>query len=208
MATITAPAVLRVVIDMETFERVTLRPPRDFSDDDFFDFCQEHELCRIERNAQGEIIIMPLLGFEDSIIQSEVMFQLWNWAKLEGRGLALGANAGITLPDTSVVAPGAFWFLKEVWRGIPRPERQKFALLVPPFVIEIRSASDRKEDVCEKMLMYMRNGIQLGWLIDLLTRTVRIYRQGQEFVELNDPAQIEGEGPVAGFVLNLKQICD
>lgn len=210
MATTASPARPLIPVDIDTFERVVLRPPPDFSDDDFFDFCQrkEYELLRIERNAEGEIILMAPVGFEGGLNEMEVAAQLHEWAKRDGRGIALGSNLGIKLPDGSTLSPDACWGSNELWRAIPRAKRDKFALLVPPFVIEIRSPSDRKKDLHEKMLVYLRNGVELGWLIDPLSRTVRIYRQGEEFIELEDPPRVEGEGPVAGFVLDLKQIYD
>jgi Uma2 family endonuclease len=210
MATITAPALRRVVIDMDTFERVVLRPPADFSDDDFFDFCQrrEYELLRIERNAEGDIVVMAPVGAEGGIIEGEVFGELRQWAKRDGRGLAIPADVGIKFPDGSTLSPDACWIPKDLWKSIPRKLRKKFAPMVPPFVIEIRSPSDRKKDLHEKMLTYIRNGVELGWFIDPLTRGVRIYRPGEEFVELNDPPRLEGEGPIAGFVLDLKQIYD
>ena len=210
MATATATPTLPLLLDLDTAERVVLRLERDLTDDEFFDFCQQpqFELFRLERDAGGDIIITPPVGFEGGCIQSEVAFELISWAKRDGRGLALGSNAGITLPDGSMFSPDAFWLPKEDWRAIPRKERQQFARVVPPFVIEVRSRTDRKKDLHEKMLAYLRNGVELGWLIDPLTRTVRIYKQGEEFVELDNPPRVEGQGPVAGFVLDLKQIYD
>lgn len=200
MATATEPLAFKV--DLETMDRVVLRPGREFTDDDFFDFCQQqHELLRIERNAKGEIIIMPPVGFEGASIETEVAGELRDWAKRDGRGLAFGANTGMKLPDGSTFAPDAFWITREIWKAIPRNVRKKFAPCVPPFVIEIRSPTDRKKDLHEKMLIYMRNGVELGWLIDPLSRTVRIYELGEEPIELDNPARVEGEGPVAGFVL-------
>jgi Uma2 family endonuclease len=210
MATITATrrTAVPIVIDMDTFERMVLRPPANFSDDDFFDYCQrpELELFRIEREANGDIVIMAPVGTEGGFNESEVFGQLYEWAKRDGRGIPWGPNTGIKLPDGSTRSPDAFWLPKEMWRAIPRSKQKKFAPVVPPFVIEIRSPSDRKKDLHEKMLTYLRNGVQLGWLIDPISRTVRIYKQGEEFIELKDPERVEGEGPVAGFVLDLKRI--
>lgn len=210
MATATATPTLPLVLDLDTAERVVVRLERDLTDDEFFDFCQQpqFELFRIERNADGDIIIMPPVGLGGGFNETMVLVELSNWAKRDGRGLALGPNAGITLPDASMFAPDAFWIPNEVWRAIPRKERQQFSRLVPPFVIEVRSRTDRNKDLHEKMLAYLRNGVELGWFIDPLTRTVRVYKRGEDFIELNDPPRVEGEGPVAGFVLDLKQIYD
>jgi len=210
MATATATPTLPLVLDLDTAERVVVRLERDLTDDEFFEFCQQpqFELFRIERNADGDIIIMPPVGLGGGFNETKVVVELSKWAERDGRGLALGPNAGITFPDGSMFAPDAFWISKKVWRAIPQKERQQFARRVPPFVIEVRSRTDRKKDLHEKMLAYIRNGVELGWLIDPLTRTVRIYKQGEDFIELNDPPSVEGEGPVAGFVLDVKQIYD
>ncbi len=53
---------------------------------------------------------------------------------------------------------------------------------------------------------YIANGVELGWLIDPIEHTVEIYRQGRGPELLDHPKSIAGEGPVAGFVLDLKEI--
>jgi len=53
---------------------------------------------------------------------------------------------------------------------------------------------------------YIANGVQLGWLIDPIKHAVTIYRAGQSSQVVSNPATIEGEGPVAGFVLHLSLI--
>jgi Uma2 family endonuclease len=42
------------------------RPVFEMSDELFFDFCQTNREWRIERNAQGEVLIMPPAGGETS----------------------------------------------------------------------------------------------------------------------------------------------
>ncbi len=50
-------------------------------------------------------------------------------------------------------------------------------------------------------------GVDLGWLIDGDEQTVYVYRAGQKGAEaLNGPLKIAGEGPVAGFELDLADI--
>jgi Uma2 family endonuclease len=203
----TATGQLPLTLDLSV-ERLVLRPEEALSDDEFFDFCQRHELFRIERNAEGEIIVMAPVGLESTYAEAEVARQLGNWAKQDGRGIGLGPNGGIKLPDGSTFAPDAYWITNEQWKAIPRKQRKKFAPIVPPFVIEVRSETDRKKDLHEKMLVYLRNGVELGWLIDPISHKASIYRPGEAPLELDGPARVEGEGPVAGFVLDLKQIYD
>ena len=202
-------ATLPLALDVARLERVILRPGTEFSDDDFFEFCQEHSLLRIERNSHGEIIVMPPEGLQSGFIGSEIFVQLHRWAIKDGRGVALAEGVGMTLPDNSVLSPDACWIPNDRWKALSRKERQRFARVVPAFVIEVRSLSDRRRDLEEKMLVYMRNQVELGWLIDPQSKTVTIYSADRQLPsELVDPDRVTGEGPVAGFVLELKQIYD
>ena len=202
-------ATFPLALDIANLERVVLRPGPDFSDEDFFEFCDEHRLLRIERTAEGEIIVMAPAGTESSLTGSEIFVQLHAWAQRDKRGIVLGADAGLTLPDTSVLSPDACWVPRERWNAVPRARRRAFAPLLPAFVIEVRSRTDRKKDLHQKMQVYMRNGVELGWSIDPQSKTVLVYKLGTDTpVELRDPDRVHGEGPVAGFVLELKSIYD
>jgi Uma2 family endonuclease len=53
---------------------------------------------------------------------------------------------------------------------------------------------------------YIANGVQLGWLIDPKERIVTIYSNGAPPRVLQSPSVVEGEGPVAGFILKLDEI--
>jgi Uma2 family endonuclease len=202
-------ATLPLALDIATLERVVLRLGPEFTEDDFFEFCQEHSSLRLERNSEGEVIIMAPEGFESGFIGVEVIGQLRDWAKKDRQGVVAGPTAGLTLPDASVLSPDACWVPIGRLKAVPRKQRQKFPQLVPAFVIEIRSPIDRKQDLQQKMQTYLRNKVELGWLIDPQSRTVTIYSSDRETPnELIEPVRVFGEGPVAGFVLELKQIYD
>jgi len=52
------------------------------------------------------------------------------------------------------------------------------------------------------------NGAGLAWLIDPERRVVEIYRPGREPETLVDAETIAGDGPVEGFVLDLRPVWD
>ena len=58
------------------------------------------------------------------------------------------------------------------------------------------------------MSEYIDNGAQLGWLIDPNTRTVEIYRSGRAPEAVGDADSVSGEGPLHGFVLDLRTVWD
>ena len=78
--------------------------------------------------------------------------------------------------------------------------------LVPEFIVEVMSPSDRLRDAKTKLEQWIRNGVQLGWLIDGDAKTVYVYRKGRTVRVRRGVAAVRGEGPVEGFVLELDTI--
>ena len=56
------------------------------------------------------------------------------------------------------------------------------------------------------MEQWIANGVALGWLIDGDAETVSIYRPGHPPKTRRHLRELAGDGPVAGFVLNLAPI--
>jgi Uma2 family endonuclease len=88
---------------------------------------------------------------------------------------------------------------------LSKEEYRKFAPLCPEFVIELMSPSDSLNDAKEKMLEYMQNGAELGWLIDLGEKKVYVYMAECVRV-LENPEKVKGMGKVEGFELNLPEV--
>jgi Uma2 family endonuclease len=184
----------------------TIRPEYTMSDREFFEFCSENSDLRIEREANGEIVIMPPSGLETSYQNNNLAILLGIWARQDGRGRSFDSNGGYTLPDGSMYSPDASWVLKERLRQVTRQELARFPRLCPDFVVELTSPSDRLAKVMAKMRNWMKNGVTLGWLLDARNRDVYIYRPGAEPERLVGVDFVDGEGPIAGFHLNLSEV--
>lgn len=189
-------------------EATVLRGPfvTGFTDDEFFRFCQENDLARIERTANHEIIIMPPAGGESSAASGDVYLQLGSWSRSTG-GRAFESSVGFQLPDGAVLSPDASWVNAPAWAGLTPEQRQKFPPLCPDFVIEVKSPSDRIPTLQAKMEQWLRNGVQLGFLIDTETETAYVYRPGQptETVQSFDH-ELSGEPVLPGFQLDLREL--
>lgn len=173
------------------------------TDEEFFKFCVENQNLRIERNSNLQIIIMSPVSSLSGLHSSEVFTQLAIWSKKDGRGLVFDSSTGFTLPDRSVLSPDACWISLAKWNKLTREDRDKFAPVCPDFVIEVGSKTDDLETLKEKMNVWIKNGAQLGWLIDPRSKTSYIFRPetGEEKVE--GFTLINGEKPVEGFDLDL-----
>ena len=78
--------------------------------------------------------------------------------------------------------------------------------LVPDFVVEVMSPSDRPTEAQEKMRAWIANGAKLGWLFDLDGETIYVYRPGIRVKKLTGVDRIAGDPPIQGFVLNLVDV--
>ena len=179
----------------------------DLTDDQFFEFCVlNRELLRIERSAEGEILIMSPTGARGSHQNLELSGQLYNWAKSDGSGVAFDSNGGFTLPNNAMRSPDAAWVDRDRLAMFTEEEKEKFLPLCPDFVIELRSRSDRLADQKRKMEEYISNGALLGWLIEPQERKVFIYRPNQVIQQLDRPLSIDAGPELPGFVLDLAKI--
>lgn len=198
----------RAVIDEYGLSKFVLqfRPFLQMNDEQFFDFCQANRDVRIERNEDGEIIIMPPTGWNTGDINSEINFQLRGWAKKDERGKVGESSTGFILPNGATTSPDASWVLKKRIEKFTAKQLQKFLHLCPDFVIELRSASDSLKDSQAKMEEYIENGARLGWLIDPKNKRVHLYRANGEIEILENPNKVSGEEVLQKFELDLTEI--
>jgi Uma2 family endonuclease len=185
---------------------VRLRPAVDLSEDQLFELCLLNRDLRIERNAEGELLIMPPAGWETSDRNSEINLQLRRWAKRDGTGAVTDSSGGYTLPNGATRAPDAAWIARARLDPILTPRRERFLPVCPDFVLELRSPSDRLQDLHDKMREYLANGAQLGWLLDPEPRHIYVYRPGAPVERLENPETISGDSVLPGFVLDLREV--
>jgi Uma2 family endonuclease len=185
---------------------IHLRPVIELTDDQFFEFCQINRDLRIERTAEGDLVIMPPEGGETGHRSILLGMFLTQWALQDGTGVTFGSSTGFNLPHGATRAPDAAWVRRSRLATLTTDQKQEFLPLCPDFVVEIRSPSDRLSLAQAKMQEYLDNGAQLGWLIDLPSRHVYVYRPNRPVERLEHPATVAGDPVLPGFVLDLQQI--
>jgi Uma2 family endonuclease len=179
------------------------------NDEEFSAFCAGHPDLNFEMSAEGELIVMAPTHSDTGASNSEIAGDLHNWAKTDRRGFVCDSSTGFVLPNGARRSPDASWTLKiRVQQLGAGNQRKAFWHLCPDFVIEVRSDSDRLKPLQKKMAEYLEQGAQLGWLIDPENKTIEIYRPNGHSEKRTGIDKIEGEGPVAGFVLDLTYVWD
>lgn len=185
-------------------EKYAIRLPKNlqFTDDEFFDFCQENRDLRLERNASGEIIVRPPTGGLTGIKNSKTTTKLAIWNEENQLGETF-SSTGFTLPNGAMRSPDAAWVEKSRWEALSYEQQEKFLPLCPDFVVELISPSDTLKASQEKMDEWMENGCRLGWLIYPKEEKAFIYKGGK-VTEVNGFDQkLSGGVVLPGFVFDL-----
>lgn len=197
---------------MTTLRENTANPasllPRsqEMTEREFFEFCQQHQELRIERNATGELEMMSGAGSETGNRNALLITFLTLWALHDGTGLSFDSSTGFKLPNGADRSPDAAWLKRSRWDALTKEEQTRFAPVCPDFVVELRSPNDSLKKLQAKMEEYLANGAQLGWLIDREHKHIYIYRPQQPVECLDNPANLSGETILPGFTLDLALI--
>jgi Uma2 family endonuclease len=178
----------------------------ELTDEQFYQLCIANKNLRFERNATGELIIMPPVGGESSNRNAGITGQLWLWNEESKLGKIFDSSGGFKLPNGADRSPDAAWIPSERWDGLTKEQQTRFLPLCPDFVIELLSPSDSLKQTQAKMKEYLENGARLGWLINRKDRQIEIYRQGRDLEILDNPESLSDENVLVNFVLNLTSI--
>lgn len=192
----------------EDIEECVITPRRNFTDDEFWQFCARHRELRIEMTSEGQMIIMLPVGGEGSSRNFNLTTEFGIWVKQDKTGIGFDSSGGFRLPNKAKRSPDAAWVKLERWNALNEQDRRKLVPLCPDFVVELRSYTDRLKKLQEKMEEYIENGAQLGWLIDPIKKKVHIYRHDVPVEILDNPAEVSGEPLLNGFTLKLEGILD
>jgi Uma2 family endonuclease len=190
-----------------TYIPIEIPARESMTEDEFFRFCVANKHIKIERDENKQILIMPPAGLESDGQSFSVSLELGKWNDKFKAGKCFGSSAGFTLPDGSVRSPDAAWLSKERWNGLPEKERQTFGHISPDFVVEVMSPSDYLQDLQDKMLRWIKNGVKLGWLIYPQKETAYVYRADGTVTKIEGFQNIlSGEDVLEGFSFELSTL--
>jgi Uma2 family endonuclease len=167
--------------------------------------CLDNRDLRLELSHTGELIVMtpafPISGKQNA----DLVIQVGMWNKQTKLGEVFDSSTGydFTAIGGGKPSPDVSWIEKSRLEGI---SLEKFLAVVPDFIIELRSTTDRLNDVRKKMLEYQRLGVRLGLLINPQDKKVEIYRQMQETEILDSPTLVSCEAVLTGLVLSMDDI--
>ncbi len=147
------------------------------SDEEFFNFCQQNKNLRIERDHNKQIYIIAPTGYYTGKFNADIITELNLWNRKSKTGEVFDSSTGFLLPDEALFSPDAAWVSNEKTGLLTEEQKNKFPPICPNFVVELKSKSDRINQLKNKMLKWIENGTRLAWLINPETSEVFIYRE-------------------------------
>lgn len=171
--------------------------------DQFFDLCRANRDWKLERTAQGDLVVMAPTGGETGARNARLLMQLSLWNERSQLGVVYDSSTGFLLPNGAVRSPDVAWVKREQWNALATEQREKFPPLAPDFAIKLMSPSDNLTEVQAKMQEYIDNGVQLGWLFDREAKQVEIYCSRQSKEVLQQPKELLGSPTLPGFAIDL-----
>ena len=172
---------------------LNLEPITSLTREKFYQLCLRNPELQLERNLQGELIIMSPVGGESGNQEANLIIDLGNWNRQTKLGKVFSSSTIFSLPSGGDRSPDVAYVSLERWESLTSSEREGFPPICPDFVIELRSKSDRLKPLQEKMQEYLASGLKLGWLINPQQKQVEIYRPNQTVEVVKMPVTLSGE---------------
>ena len=116
------------------------------SDAEMLQFCAANDSTHIEREPNGEILVMSPANSKISKMNMRIGRLLDEWAEEDNRGIAFDSSGGFTLPDGSMRSPDAAWVQRRRWETLTEAQQSSFA----PLCLTSSSSCGRPAIICLK----------------------------------------------------------
>lgn len=193
----------------ELFKYGAIALERSLSIEEFTQLHSRFPELLMEREADGKVTIMSPVKKGSGRRESFVNTLVGYWAIQQECGETYSPSTGIELPTGAVKSPDCAWVSDERLATLDADSDEQYLKVVPDFVAEVRSSTDRLKQLKNKMeKIWMANGVRLGWLIDPYKEKVWIYRadQAPEVIEGFEGKVLSGENILEGFELPLDRL--
>jgi Uma2 family endonuclease len=154
----------------------------------------------------GELRKVPGAGLEASGLAHWIGVLISLFVRPRNLGHVAGSDGTVILrrdPDVVVVPDVSF----TKWENLPgrRPTKSFFAGR-PDLAVEVKSPTDRRRDIDEKMGHYRDAGVPLVWWVYPDERQVEVYWRGVLIATLLEGDVLDGEDVLPGFSLPVSEI--
>jgi len=156
--------------------------------------------------VRGEIVEMNQPGFQHGIICGNVYYALRQFVEEHNLGRVVSNDAGIITgrnPDTVRGADIAYYSFSRLPAG-KSPEG--YPDVPPDVVVEVRSPSDRWNDVLKKVAEYLEIGVRSVEIVDAGEETLHVYDSDHPVRLLRKEDVLELPSVLPGFSVSVASL--
>jgi Uma2 family endonuclease len=172
---------------------------------------RERDVLEIQRQEKRHyelmegVLVEKIMGYEESSLACELIYYLKHFLHENDLGNVAGADGALRLmlglvriPDVSFIS----------WDRLPDRQIPAEPLpdLTPDLAVEILSEGNTQAEMERKLRDYFLCGTRLVWYIDPQRRTVRVYTNPDQCIELIERQTLDGGAVLPGFSLPLAQL--
>lgn len=120
-------------------------------------------------------------------------------------GQAFAAETGFLVarnPDT-VLAPDFAFVAKE---RLPNPLPKSYVPVIPDIVLETRSPNDTRQEVADKVALWLELGVRLVWELNPQTRILTVYQNNQVPRFLGETDILDGGDVLPGLSVPISRL--
>jgi Uma2 family endonuclease len=135
--------------------------------------------------VRGEVIELPAPRVPHGVVAGNTVWILNGYVRQRRKVYVVSNDSGVILerdPDTV--------------RG---PDVALYEEIPPRLAVEVLSPRDRADQITHKITDYLRNGVELVWLIDPKARTVTVYRRDNGPRVYTESEELSGEDILPGL---------
>jgi Uma2 family endonuclease len=136
------------------------------------------------------------------------LLSLWIDQQPKPRGRVAAGEAGFRLsrnPATFVGVDVAYVSAQTVGDPSGKPAFYEGA---PVLAVEVMSASDKMEEIAEKVDLYLEAGTAVVWVLNPYFRDITVHRRGQPSRSLDASDELSGDPELPGFRVRVGDIFD
>jgi Uma2 family endonuclease len=149
----------------------------------------------------GEMITVPTNPLS-SLLAMRIALALGGFARAQALGEVLGADAGLQVNETSVIAPDVSFLRLE---KLGQLSFHGYGKVIPDLAVEVISPTDRQRDIRRKLALYAEIGT-LVWVIYPERRLAEVYAPDAPVVIVPADGVLSAPELLPGFALALAEV--
>jgi Uma2 family endonuclease len=152
---------------------------------------------------EGQLITMPLAGFEHGERENQIMFLLAQHVRKNKLGKVVSGDTGFRLNDRTVLAPDVAFVRRERVESV---RSKSFAKGAPDLAVEIFSPSDGIRQSTRKVKQYLAAGCHTVWVVYPKRQEVKVFEASGAERTLHSGDLLEAPDLLPGFSVKVAEL--